>query len=123
MNIKLIGVLTAVSIIFLSITAESSAACAKDCVTIVTTDFKGRPPFKRSYETITATEILPVKVEKVGELTEVRTVDFRGRPPFKRQTERLPKVEIDEFKFSAEKESAKLKHRRVGGSSMFKKRR
>jgi hypothetical protein len=53
----------------------------------------------------------------------VRTVDFTGRPPFKRQTELLPKVEIDEIKFSAEKESTKPKRRRVGGSSMFKKRR
>jgi hypothetical protein len=123
MNIRLIGVLSSVDIIFLSIIAESSAACAKDCVTIVTTDFKGRPPFKRSYETITATEILPVKVEKVGELRKVRTVDFTGRPPFKRHTELLPKVEIDEIKFSAEKESTKPKRRRVGGSSMFKKRR
>ena len=57
-------------------------------VTIRTTDFRGRPPFTRSVETLPAAEVARLEAERRAEpavsdeLVTVRTVDYRGRPPF-----------------------------------------
>jgi len=118
---RLIGVLAAGLVTLLGVPVESVASCKENCVTKITSDFRGRPPFKRRVETLSAVDIAQVEVKEVGELVEVKTVDFKGRPPFKRRSEMLVSVDIAEVEMSAEEETAKPKRRRHSGSSIFKR--
>jgi hypothetical protein len=117
---KMIGVITAGFIALLSVPVASTAACVENCITKITTDFRGRPPFKRQVETLSATDVAQVEIKEVGELAAVRTVDFKGRPPFKRRTELLPVADIAEVELFAEEEEP-TRRSRAGGNSMFKR--
>ena len=70
--------------------AFADAPCKTDCVTKITTDFSGRPPFKRTVEVLSAVDVAQLELEKIaaaneieGEWVNVTTVDYSGRPPFK----------------------------------------
>jgi hypothetical protein len=117
---KMISVIAASFIALLSAPIVSTASCVENCVTKITTDFKGRPPFKRRVETLSATDVAQVEVKEIGKLAEVRTIDFRGPPPFKRRTELLPIADIAEVELFAEEEQPK-RPSRAGGSSMLKR--
>jgi hypothetical protein len=117
---KMMSFIAASFIALLSVPIVSTAACVESCVTKITTDFKGRPPFKRRVETLSATDVAQVEVKEIGELAKVRTVEFRGRPPFKRRAEFLPVADVAEVKLFAEEEQPKRRSR-AGGSAMFKR--
>ncbi|MEZ5596871.1 MAG: hypothetical protein R3E84_10830 [Pseudomonadales bacterium] len=70
---------------------------------VLTTDFRGRPPFTRAWQSA------PVDLARLEESTgmlaagsahapdRVRVVDFRGRPPFKRRSVPIEPGEIAEL--------------------------
>ena len=91
-------------------------------VTIRTTDFRGRPPFTRSVETLPAAEVARLEAERRAapavsdELVTVHTVDYRGRPPFTRRSETLLVSEVARFEpapFAEEREGRRLDFSRV----------
>ena len=60
-------------------------------VTIVTVDFKGKPPFKRRTVTLPVADVAALEATKT---TRVRSVDFKGRPPFRRNIETVNVVDM-----------------------------
>ena len=67
-------------------THAGHAPAAGDMVTVWTVDYSGRPPYSRSRETLSVSDV--ARLEQ-AEVTEVRTVDYSGRPPFRRNVETL----------------------------------
>lgn len=63
-----------------------------ETVTLVSVDFKGKPPFKRRYEQVPVADI--AALEKSPSEVKIVTVDFKGKPPFKRNVEKLTVVDI-----------------------------
>ena len=63
-------------------------------VTIVSVDYKGKPPFKRSFETVPMADVAALEAaESASQTIKVTTVDFSGKPPFRRNVEQLTVVD------------------------------
>ena len=60
-------------------------------VTIVTVDYKGKPPFKRRTETLPMADVAALDAAKT---TRISTVDFKGKPPFRRNVETVNVVDM-----------------------------
>lgn len=57
--------------------AMANSSCNEDCVKKMTTDFNGRPPFKRSFEMVSASEV------QAREAAASNKSKLRGKPPFR----------------------------------------
>lgn len=75
------------------------AANVEPAATVVVhnVEFRGRPPFKRSYERLPVSDV--ARLETGSATTVVRTVDFRGRPPFRRHVQRLELIDSAVLEF------------------------
>ena len=69
-----------------------------DMTTVWTTDFSGKPPFKRQLETIPTADL--ARFETGTEV--VNTTDFSGKPPFKRNVHVLRIVDAARFEIVEE---------------------
>lgn len=76
------------------VTANDASQQAEPMVTVHHVDFRGKPPFRRSRETLPLTDIAEVTTMDLAAQTRVSKVDFKGRPPFKRNKEKLDVVDI-----------------------------
>ena len=88
--------------------AEPTVNADGASATVVVTDFSGRPPFRRSFETLSVTELAALNAAPAadsGEVATVRMTDYRGRPPFRRSTETLPVSELAAMSVADEIES------------------
>jgi hypothetical protein len=99
-----------------------------DCVTKITTDFSGRPPFKRTIEVLSAVEVAQLEIQKAdsaqaikGEWIDVTTVDYSGRPPFKRRTESLFVADVAQAELIEEEPKSKNRRRAPTGNSAQKR--
>ena len=99
-----------------------AAECTENCATKVVTNFRGKPPFKRTIETLSVVEIAEVEIV-VSEpvFVNVRAVDFRGKPPFKRKTERLEQTEVMQVEIITDDESSDKRPKKTTGNSIFKR--
>ncbi len=61
--------------------AMADSSCTDDCVKRMTTDFSGRPPFKRSFEMVPASEIRAEEAAKAA--AKAKKPKFLGTPPYK----------------------------------------
>lgn len=102
--------------------------CKTDCVTKITTDFSGRPPFKRTIEVLSAVEVAQLEIQKAdsaqaikGEWIDVTTVDYSGRPPFKRRTESLFVADVAQAELIEEEPKSKNRRRAPTGNSAQKR--
>ncbi|MFK7863852.1 MAG: hypothetical protein AB8B95_06440 [Pseudohongiellaceae bacterium] len=105
--------------------APADQDCKSDCVTKITTDFSGKPPFKRKVERLEAVDVAQLEVtesELEGEWVTVRTTDFRGKPPFKRRTEKLFVTDAAQLELLNEEQSKKKKRRRAKTGNSAQKR-
>jgi len=101
-----------------------STACVSACETVVTTDFRGKPPFKRKVETLPVANVAQVELinpQATAEQVTIRTVDFGGRPPFRRNIESLTVINVAPVILQEDQDGA-ARHRRVVGNSIFKRR-
>lgn len=106
----------------------ADAPCKTDCVTKISTDFSGRPPFKRTFEVLPAIDVAQLEIETThateevkGEWGTVTTVDYRGRPPFKRRTETLFVADVAQAELVEEEPKAKKRRRSPTGNSAQKR--
>ncbi|MFT6093159.1 MAG: hypothetical protein ACJA2Q_001052 [Pseudohongiellaceae bacterium] len=106
----------------------ADAPCKTDCVTKITTDFSGRPPFKRTIEVLSAVEVAQLEIQKAdsaqaikGEWIDVTTVDYSGRPPFKRRTESLFVADVAQAELIEEEPKSKNRRRAPTGNSAQKR--
>lgn len=76
-TLMLLAALTAAPVL----PAMASSACTENCVKRMTTDLRGRPPFKRSFEMVPAAEVGQKKV------SSRKTFTPRGKPPYKNRAQ------------------------------------
>ncbi|MGR8948019.1 MAG: hypothetical protein ACU84Q_08230 [Gammaproteobacteria bacterium] len=73
-----------------SLPAFANDSGSRQMVTVIDVDFKGKPPFKRSVETLPMQDLAALEAaESAQKTTKVVTIDFKGKPPFKRNVENL----------------------------------
>ncbi|MFT6286544.1 MAG: hypothetical protein ACJA09_001294 [Alcanivorax sp.] len=60
-----------------AVPALADVSCTENCVKQMTTHFSGRPPFKRSFEMVAASEV------EQREAAVRKKATLRGRPPYK----------------------------------------
>lgn len=107
-------------------TTFADTPCETDCVTKITTDFSGRPPFKRTIELVPAIDIALLEIESTdvsaveGEWVTITTVDYRGRPPFKRRTETLFVADVAQAELIETEQKSKKRRRAPTGNSAQK---
>jgi hypothetical protein len=106
----------------------ADAPCKTDCVTKITTDFSGRPPFKRTVEVLSVVDVAQLELEKTaaakeieGEWVNLTTVDYSGRPPFKRRTESLFVADVAQAELIEEESKSKKRRRAPTGNSAQKR--
>ena len=58
--------------------------CTENCVERIVTDFKWKPPFKRSKELVPVVDIMQVEMDSAAPVKKSRSKKFGGRPPFRR---------------------------------------
>lgn len=61
----------------------ADSPCTDNCVKRMTTDFSGRPPFKRSFEMVPASEIRAEEAAKAA--AKAKKPKFLGTPPYKKR--------------------------------------
>jgi hypothetical protein len=95
--------------------------CTGNCVERIVTDFKGRPPFKRTIERVPAIEIAQVEIANSEEvdMVEVKKIEFRGKPPFKRSKELVPVIDIMQLELEPEAPTKKSSRKKFGGRPPF----
>ena len=64
-------------------------------VTITKTDFRGRPPFKRTRSQVPVADLAVLEPQTAGEMVMVSKVDRRGRPPFRRYDALVPVAALE----------------------------
>lgn len=124
---KFTQLVTGAAILLLSnLVVAADTPCVSDCVLKVTTDFSGRPPFKRRVEKLSAVDVAQLELVQAdisaGKEIVVRTTDFRGRPPFKRRTKKLVVVDIAQAEILEPENSAKKTSSAKTGNSISKRR-
>jgi hypothetical protein len=62
-----------------AIPAMASESCTDNCVKRATTDFSGKPPYKRSYEMVSEKQVREEKAAKS------KKPKFLGTPPYKKR--------------------------------------
>lgn len=70
-----------------------------ETTTVWTTDFAGKPPYKRTQETVRNVDLAQFETEKE---VVVNDIDFSGKPPYKRNTETVRVVDMAQFEISQE---------------------
>ncbi len=87
-----------------ALAGDTMPSAGAEMVTIHDVDFRGRPPFRRSMETLPASEVARLEPQSAagGETVTVRTIDFSGKPPFRRATETLPVAEVARLEAASE---------------------
>jgi len=87
------------------------------------TDFKGKPPFKRTIERVPAIEIAQVEIvdSEAVDMIEVNKVEFRGKPPFKRSKELVPAIDIMQLELEPGAPTKKSRTKKFGGRPPFKR--
>ncbi len=73
----------------------SVVAADAEMVTITKTDFRGRPPFKRTRTQVPVSDLAVLEPQTTGEMVMVSKVDRRGRPPFRRYDAMVPVAELE----------------------------
>lgn len=108
--------------------AFADTPCKTDCVTKITTDFSGRPPFKRTVEVLSAVDVAQLEIESAepavtgeGEWVTVTSVDYSGRPPFKRRTETLFVADVAQAELVEAEPASKKRPRAKTGNSAQKR--
>lgn len=111
------------AITLLSVAATGVAVA--DTVRVQTTDFSGKPPFKRKFETVEVKDV--AQFERVdsakAEMVTVQTTDFSGKPPFKRNVETLEVRDVAEFSEIQDADAKQVRSTSVNKKAPFKRHR
>ncbi|MDP4871391.1 MAG: hypothetical protein NWR95_11275 [Gammaproteobacteria bacterium] len=109
--------------VLLSNTGWGADVCTENCVERIVTDFRGKPPFKRTVERVPAIEIAQVEIieSEPVDMVEVRTIEYRGKPPFKRSTELVPVVDIMQVEIDSAAPVKKSRSKKFGGRPPFRR--
>lgn len=90
----------------------ASSAWANDATTtqVKTVDFSGKPPFKRSVETLPVTDVAQLETLDAStvEMVTMRVVKMGGKPPYRRTTIEVPVIDVAQLE-AAEQGSEKTK--------------
>ena len=97
--------------------------CTENCAERMVTDFKGKPPFKRTIERVPAIEIAQVEIvdSEAVDMVEVNKVELRGKPPFKRSKELVPAIDIMQLELEPGAPTKKSRAKKFGGRPPFKR--
>jgi hypothetical protein len=107
--------------LLLSNTGLGAEDCTENCVERKITDFRGKPPFKRTVERVPAVEIAQVEIidSEAVDMVEVNEVEFRGKPPFKRSKELVPVIDIMQLELEPDAPPRKPRKKKFGGRPPF----
>jgi len=108
-----------------AVAADRSEA---ESVTVHSVDMRGKPPFRRSVETLSVTEAARLersapaqRYAPTGETVTVRTVDYSGRPPFKRRSETLDVAEVARLEAVASEQEEQVRSVDYSGRPPFRR--
>ena len=85
---------TLISLCALALSSVALASENQEMVKVWSVDYKGKPPFKRSFELVPVSDV--ARFEEEQETVTVR-VKTGSKPPYKRRTVNLPVSDVAQF--------------------------